>query len=226
MVAGIGCSGRMTAYLDYSTVHGTHGRALAVATGAKAADPCLQVIVVMGDGDCAAIGGNHLIHAARRNVDLTAMVFNNAIYGMTGGQMSRDHVRGRHLDDEPVRQRRAGVRHLRAVAGRGRHLRGPRHRLCVREARGQIIAAGIIHRGFSFVEVDVSTCPTYYGRQNNAGDGGDAEGPEGASRAGRQVRAGACAAARPVPRRRAPSRRARVMDYLERVRRRRGCPRG
>ena len=67
-------------------MHTAHGRALAVATGAKLADPALKVIVVMGDGDCAAIGGNHLIHAARRNVDLTALVFNNDIYGMTGGQ--------------------------------------------------------------------------------------------------------------------------------------------
>ena len=88
MIAGIGCSGRITAYLDYSTVHCTHGRALPVATGAKVADPSLHVVVVMGDGDCAAIGGNHLIHAARRNVDLTAVVLNNAIYGMTGGQAS------------------------------------------------------------------------------------------------------------------------------------------
>ena len=86
--AGIGCSGRVTSYLDFSTVHTTHGRALAFATGAKAADPSLKVIVVMGDGDCVAIGGNHLIHAARRNIDLTAVVFNNSIYGMTGGQMS------------------------------------------------------------------------------------------------------------------------------------------
>ncbi|HTX70853.1 MAG TPA: thiamine pyrophosphate-dependent enzyme, partial [Thermoleophilia bacterium] len=83
VVAGIGCSGRISAYLDYSTVHTAHGRALAVATGAKVADPSLQVIVAMGDGDCSAIGGNHFIHAARRNVDVTALVFNNSIYGMT-----------------------------------------------------------------------------------------------------------------------------------------------
>ena len=88
MVAGIGCSGRISAYLDYSTVHTAHGRALAVATGVKAADPSLHVIVAMGDGDSSAIGGNHFIHAARRNIDLTALVFNNSIYGMTGGQMS------------------------------------------------------------------------------------------------------------------------------------------
>jgi len=77
VIAGIGCAGRITAYLNWSTVHTAHGRALAVATGAKAADPDLHVIVVMGDGDCVAIGGNHLIHAARRNIDVTALVFNN-----------------------------------------------------------------------------------------------------------------------------------------------------
>ena len=88
VVAGIGCSGRIAQYLEYSTVHTAHGRALAVATGVKTADPSLHVIVAMGDGDCSAIGGNHFIHAARRNIDVTALVFNNSIYGMTGGQMS------------------------------------------------------------------------------------------------------------------------------------------
>ena len=88
IVAGIGCSGRIAQYLEYSTVHAAHGRALAVATGVKVADPSLKVIVAMGDGDCSAIGGNHFIHAARRNIDLTALIFNNSIYGMTGGQMS------------------------------------------------------------------------------------------------------------------------------------------
>ena len=100
VVAGIGCSGRISAYLDYSTVHTAHGRALAVATGVKAADPSLHVIVAMGDGDRSAIGGNHLIHAARRNIDVTALVFNNSIYGMTGGQMSpTTHLR-RQVDDQ------------------------------------------------------------------------------------------------------------------------------
>ncbi|MFN3307792.1 MAG: thiamine pyrophosphate-dependent enzyme, partial [Anaerolineales bacterium] len=88
VVSGIGCSGRMPVYLDFNTMHTTHGRALAFATGLKLAQPKLHVIVVMGDGDALAIGGNHFIHAARRNIDLTAIVINNAIYGMTGGQYS------------------------------------------------------------------------------------------------------------------------------------------
>lgn len=88
LVSGIGCSGRMPVYMDFNTMHTTHGRALAFATGLKLAKPELKVIVIMGDGDALAIGGNHFIHAARRNIDLTAIVINNEIYGMTGGQYS------------------------------------------------------------------------------------------------------------------------------------------
>ena len=88
IVSGIGCSSRAASYLDYNTIHTTHGRAIAFATGIKLARPELEVIVITGDGDAAAIGGNHLIHAARRNIGLTVIVFNNGIYGMTGGQCS------------------------------------------------------------------------------------------------------------------------------------------
>ncbi len=88
VVSGIGCTGRMPVYMDFNTMHTTHGRALAFATGLKLAQPRLNVIVVMGDGDALAIGGNHFIHAARRNINLTAIVVNNSIYGMTGGQYS------------------------------------------------------------------------------------------------------------------------------------------
>lgn len=88
IVSGIGCSSRAAGYLDFNTIHTTHGRAIPFATGIKLAKPELDVIVITGDGDCTAIGGNHLIHAARRNVELTVIVFNNNIYGMTGGQYS------------------------------------------------------------------------------------------------------------------------------------------
>lgn len=88
IISGIGCAGRMPVYMDFNTMHTTHGRALAFATGLKLARPEMQVIVVMGDGDALAIGGNHFIHAARRNIDLTAIIINNNIYGMTGGQSS------------------------------------------------------------------------------------------------------------------------------------------
>ena len=77
--SGIGCSGRMSTYVDFNTLHTTHGRALAFATGIKLAKPRLKVLAVMGDGDATAIGGNHFIHAARRNIDLTAIIINNQI---------------------------------------------------------------------------------------------------------------------------------------------------
>jgi len=88
LASGIGCSGRMPTYLDFNTLHATHGRALTFATGVKLANPALHVVVIMGDGDATAIGGNHFIHAARRNLNLTAIIINNSIYGMTGGQYS------------------------------------------------------------------------------------------------------------------------------------------
>ena len=88
MVSGIGCSSRISGYVDFHTLHTVHGRALAFATGVKLSRPELHLIVPMGDGDALAIGGNHFIHAARRNIDMTAVVMNNRIYGMTGGQFS------------------------------------------------------------------------------------------------------------------------------------------
>src|SRR3990172_7178452 len=88
LVSGIGCSGRLSVYVDVNPLHTTHGRALTFATGVKMTRPDLTVIVVTGDGDATAIGGNHFIHAARRNLDLTVVLFNNWIYGMTGGQVS------------------------------------------------------------------------------------------------------------------------------------------
>ena len=94
IVSGIGCSSRAAGYMNFSTVHTTHGRAIPFATGVKLADPTLEVIVITGDGDLAAIGGNHFIHACRRNIGLTVVVFNNEIYGMTGGQMAPTTLEG------------------------------------------------------------------------------------------------------------------------------------
>ncbi len=88
LASGIGCSSRAPVYVDFNTLHTAHGRALAFATGAKLARPGLNVVVIMGDGDAVGIGGNHFIHACRRNIDMTAVIVNNLIYGMTGGQQS------------------------------------------------------------------------------------------------------------------------------------------
>ena len=95
VVTGIGCWGKADNYLLTSALHVTHGRALAYATGVKAANPDLHVVALMGDGDGATIGGNHLIHSARRNMDLTAVIVNNFNYGMTGGQQSAMTPAGR-----------------------------------------------------------------------------------------------------------------------------------
>ena len=163
-MAGIGCSGRISAYLDYSTVHTAHGRALAVATGVKAADPSLHVIVAMGDGDSSAIGGNHFIHAARRNIDLTALVFNNSIYGMTGGQMSPTT----HLGDKSTTSVYGNVEpafdlcELAHAAGATYVARGTSWGY---QQLASVIAGGIAHRGFSMVEA-MAICPVYYGRFN------------------------------------------------------------
>jgi 2-oxoglutarate ferredoxin oxidoreductase subunit beta len=168
VVSGIGCSGRISAYLDYSTVHCTHGRALVVATGAKVVDPSLRVIVVMGDGDCAAIGGNHLIHAARRNIDLTALVLNNAIYGMTGGQAGPATHEGDISKTSPYGNAEPAfdICELARAAGATFVARGTPYSYM---KLVQLIAAGIVHKGFSFVEV-ASTCPTFYGRLNGTPD--------------------------------------------------------
>ena len=88
LISGIGCSSRLPVYVDFNTLHTTHGRALTFATGIKLANPRLKVVTVMGDGDAVAIGGNHFIHAARRNVEITSFIVNNNVYGMTGGQTS------------------------------------------------------------------------------------------------------------------------------------------
>ena len=164
VVAGIGCAGRITSYLEYSTLHTAHGRALAVATGAKLADPDLEIVVVMGDGDCAAIGGNHLIHAARRNVDLTALVFNNSIYGMTGGQAGPTTHEGDRSKTSPFGNPEPAfdICELAWAAGATYVARGIPHAYL---KLVQLIAGGIAHKGFSLVEA-VSDCPTYYGRMN------------------------------------------------------------
>ena len=167
-MAGIGCSGRVSAYLDYSTVHTAHGRALAVATGVKAVDPSLHVIVAMGDGDCSAIGGNHLIHAARRNIDLTALVFNNSIYGMTGGQMSPTT----HMGDKSTTSVYGNVEaafdlcELAHAAGATYVARGTSWAY---QQLANVIAGGIAHKGFAMVEA-MAICPVYYGRFNLTSD--------------------------------------------------------
>jgi 2-oxoglutarate/2-oxoacid ferredoxin oxidoreductase subunit beta len=101
-VSGIGCSSRAPGYIMTDSLHTTHGRALAFATGVKMANPRLNVVVFTGDGDLSAIGGNHFIHACRRNIDLTVVCMNNHIYGMTGGQGSPTTPQGKTSSTTPI----------------------------------------------------------------------------------------------------------------------------
>ena len=168
IVSGIGCSSRAAGYLDFNSIHTTHGRAIAFASGIKMANPKLHVIVLTGDGDCSAIGGNHLIHAARRNLGLTVICFNNDIYGMTGGQDSPTTPNGDRATTAPYGNvdRPFDIANLASGAGASFSARGD-----VYHAREtiDIIKKAILHKGFSLVDV-YSICPTYYGRKNKKGD--------------------------------------------------------
>jgi len=168
MVSGIGCSSRLPGYVDFNTLHTTHGRALAFATGVKLAKPEMTVIVISGDGDALAIGGNHFIHAARRNIDLTLILFNNLIYGMTGGQYSPTTPPGRYASTAPYGNIEAAfdICKLAEAAGASYVARGTTYQAAQLD---KLIEGGILNRGFSLIEVLVQ-CPTIYGRRNRLGD--------------------------------------------------------
>ena len=168
VVTGIGCTGKLDDYLTTNALHTTHGRALAYATGIKAFNPRLHVVVVMGDGDGVTIGGNHFIHAARRNMDLTAIVLNNLNYGMTGGQVSGttpgSSITSTTIYGNPERDfdicalaESAGANYVaRATTWHGWELQ-------------QRIKEALTHKGFSLVEV-MSPCPPHFGRRNEMKD--------------------------------------------------------
>ncbi len=168
MISGIGCSSRLPIYLDFSALHTAHGRALSFATGVKFAKPKMKVIVITGDGDALAIGGNHFIHACRRNIDITTILINNHIYGMTGGQGSpttpSDAISTttpfgnveKHFDPCGL-AKAAGA----SFVGRTTVYHTPQMEKLIMEA--------LEHRGFSLVEA-IANCHTYYGRLNRKGD--------------------------------------------------------
>ncbi len=168
MVSGIGCSGRTSTYVDFNTLHTTHGRALAFATGLKHANNSLTTLVVTGDGDCLAIGGNHFIHAARRNIDMTVFLFNNNIYGMTGGQASPTTPLGMIASTA----RRGNIENnfdackLAEAAGASFVARGTTY-----DADGldELAIMAIEKKGLSVLEI-ITPCPTIYGRYNRLGD--------------------------------------------------------
>ena len=171
MVSGIGCSSRISGYVDFHTLHTIHGRALAFATGVKLGLPELNVLVPMGDGDALAIGGNHFIHAARRNIDITAIVMNNRIYGMTGGQFSPLSGCGTMATTAPygVIDQDFDVAEISKAAGATFVARTTTYHA---QQITSIIKKAILHEGFSVVEI-LTQCPTYFGRKNKGGSASD-----------------------------------------------------
>jgi len=169
MVSGIGCTGRAAGYVKLDSFHVTHGRALPFATGLKFANPDLKVVVFSGDGDMAAIGGNHLIHAARRNVDMTVICVNNFNYGMTGGQMGPTTPQsGKSTTSRSGNvEKPFNLPYLVGAAGAPFVARWTTAHL--RQMERTFLEA-IHKKGFSFVEV-ISPCPTYYGRMNEQATG-------------------------------------------------------
>jgi 2-oxoglutarate ferredoxin oxidoreductase subunit beta len=167
LLSGIGCTGRMPVYVDFNTMHTTHGRALAFATGLKLVRPEMKVIVVMGDGDALAIGGNHFIHAARRNIGLTAIVVNNATYGMTGGQYSPTTPTGVRSPTAPYGniEQPFPITDLSIAAGAAFVARSTVYHVQELE---KFIAQAIMKEGFAVVEA-VSYCHTTLGRLNQWG---------------------------------------------------------
>jgi 2-oxoglutarate/2-oxoacid ferredoxin oxidoreductase subunit beta len=171
VVSGIGCTGRVAGYVNLDSFHTTHGRAIPFATGLKLANPDLKVVVYSGDGDLTAIGGNHFIHAARRNVDMTVILINNFIYGMTGGQVAPTTPLTATASTTPygnyeqsfnlpyLAESCGAVYVARWTAYHVRHLTK-----AIKEALGK--------KGFSFIEV-LAPCPTLFSRRNKLGDGLD-----------------------------------------------------
>jgi 2-oxoglutarate ferredoxin oxidoreductase subunit beta len=171
IVSGIGCTGRVAGYMRLDSFHTTHGRAIPFATGLKLANPSLKVVVYSGDGDLFAIGGNHFIHAARRNIDMTVICVNNLTYGMTGGQVgpttpeeaiasTSPYGNFEHPFNLPYLAESSGA----VYVSRWTSYHVTQLKKAMREA--------LVKPGFTFVEV-ISPCPTLYGRRNRLGDGLD-----------------------------------------------------
>jgi len=167
LVSGIGCSGRFSSYVDTNTVHTTHGRTIAFATGIKLANPDKTVVCVAGDGDALAIGGNHTIHGARRNIDITLILINNFIYGLTNSQTSPTTPQGFWT----VSQKAGNIDptfNACALAEAAGASFVARETVNNPKKLEKVIMEGIKHKGFSFIEVD-SNCHINLGRKNKMG---------------------------------------------------------
>jgi 2-oxoglutarate ferredoxin oxidoreductase subunit beta len=167
LVSGIGCSSRLPFYVKVNTLHTTHGRALAFATGVKFGRPDFKMVIVTGDGDATAIGGNHFIHACRRNIDMTCILINNQTYGMTSGQFSPATGYGNFASSAPYGSIEHGfdLSNLALAAGASFVARSTVYHV---EMLPKLIQKGFEHKGFSFIEI-LSSCPTYFGKYNKMG---------------------------------------------------------
>lgn len=168
IVSGIGCTGRISGYIKLDAYHTTHGRAIPFASGLKLANRDLTVVVFSGDGDLFAIGGNHLIHAARRNVDLTVICVNNFIYGMTGGQTAPTTPVGAFSSTAPYGNFETPFNLVGVAASAGASYVARWTSLHTKRLANSI-AKALSNKGFSFIEI-VSPCPTVFGRKNNRND--------------------------------------------------------
>ncbi|KPK76768.1 MAG: 2-oxoacid:ferredoxin oxidoreductase subunit beta, partial [candidate division Zixibacteria bacterium SM23_73] len=169
VVSGIGCTGRVAGYIKLDSFHSTHGRAIPFATGLKLANPELKVVVFSGDGDIAGIGGNHLIHAARRNMDMVVICVNNFIYAMTGGQVAATTPLTANTSTSPYGnfEQPFNLPHLAASCGAVYVARWTA--LHVRRL-AKSISEALNKKGFSFIEI-ICPCSTIYARRNKLGDG-------------------------------------------------------
>ncbi|MDO4719229.1 MAG: thiamine pyrophosphate-dependent enzyme [Peptostreptococcaceae bacterium] len=168
IATGIGCWGKADDYVTTNSFHGTHGRALSVSTGIKLANPSLNVVTLMGDGDGITIGGNHLIHAARRNVDLTAIMVNNLNYGMTGGQYSATTPKDSITKTSPYGHVEQGFDVCKVLAACGAPYVARTTTFDVIQLH-KMVNEAFHKKGFSLIEV-IAPCPTHYGRSNRIGD--------------------------------------------------------
>lgn len=164
VVSGIGCSGRFSSYINCNTVHTTHGRTLAYATGIKLANPDKKVIVVGGDGDGLAIGGNHTIHAARRNIDLTYILINNFIYGLTNSQTSPTTPQGMWTATMERGNIDPTFDSCKLVDAAGASFVARETMIEPKKLERTLVKA-LEHKGFSYLEV-FSNCHVNLGRKN------------------------------------------------------------
>lgn len=171
IVSGIGCTGRVAGYLNVDSFHTTHGRAIPFATGLKLANPKLKVVVYSGDGDLTAIGGNHLVHAARRNMDLMVVCVNNYTYGMTGGQVAPTTPGGATQTTMPYGnfETSFNLPFLADACGATYVARWTVYHV---RQMAKAMRDGLKKKGFVFIEV-ISPCPTLFSRRNRLGDGAD-----------------------------------------------------